>query len=130
MRRKRVYISGEMSGLTRQEYWARFRKAELLLQDSGFRTVNPARFLPARLEWLYKLLGRELTLLYDMWRLNRCQYIYKIPGWKKSEGANIESCWAYHTDIWSLPTTLREKIDQRMMKFIGLSETSNKKTNV
>ena len=125
-----MYISGEMSGLTRQEYLARFHKAELLLQDAGFITVNPARFLPARWEWLYKLMGRELTLLYDLWRLNQCQYIYKIPGWKASRGANIESCWAYHTDIWALPTTLREKIDKRMMKFIGIRETTEKEENV
>ena len=115
---KRVYISGQMSGLPREEYLARFAKAESLLRQEGFAVVNPARLLPSRWQWLYRLMGYRLTLLYDLWRLSRCDLIYKIPGWKESHGANIESCWAYHQNICLLYTKTREKIDKKMAKFI------------
>jgi hypothetical protein len=115
---KRVYISGPMTGLSREEYLARFAKAENLLRQEGFTVVNPARLLPSRWPWLYRLMGYRLTLLYDLWRLSRCDLIYKIPGWKESHGANIESCWAYHQNICLLYTKTREKIDKKMAKFI------------
>ena len=115
---KRVYISGQMSGLPREEYLARFAKAESLLRQEGFAVVNPARLLPSRWPWLYRLMGYRLTLLYDLWRLSHCDLIYKIPGWKESHGANIESCWAYHQNICLLYTKTREKIDKKMAKFI------------
>ena len=115
---KKVYISGQMSGLPREEYLARFAKAESLLRQEGFAVVNPARLLPSRWPWLYRLMGYRLTLLYDLWRLSRCDLIYKIPGWKESHGANIESCWAYHQNICLLYTKTREKIDKKMAKYI------------
>ena len=115
---KKVYISGQMSGLPREEYLARFAKAESLLRQEGFAVVNPARLLPSRWPWLYRLIGYRLTLLYDLWHLSRCDLIYKIPGWKESHGANIESCWAYHQNICLLYTKTREKIDKKMAKFI------------
>lgn len=115
---KRVYISGQMSGLPREEYLARFAKAESLLKQEGFAVVNPARLLPSRWPWLYRTMGYRLTLLYDLWHLSRCDLIYKIPGWKESHGANIESCWAYHMNICLLYTKTREKIDKKMAKFI------------
>jgi hypothetical protein len=107
-----------MSGLPREEYLARFAKAESLLRQEGFAVVNPARLLPSRWPWLYRVMGYRLTLLYDLWRLSHCDLIYKIPGWKESHGANIESCWAYHQNICLLYTKTREKIDKKMAKFI------------
>lgn len=115
---KKVYISGQMSGLPREEYLARFAKAESILRQEGFTVVNPARLLPSRWPWLYRLMGYRLTLLYDLWRLSHCDLIYKIPGWKESHGANIESCWAYHQNICLLYTKTRERIDKKMAKFI------------
>ena len=115
---KKVYISGQMSGIPREEYLARFAKAEELLRGEGYDVVNPAKLLPSRWPWLYRLMGYKLTLMYDLWQLSKCDLIYKIPGWKESHGANIESCWAYHQNICLLYTKTREKIDKKMAKFI------------
>ena len=120
---KRVYISGQMTGLSREEYQARFAKAEKLLRDEGYAVTNPARLPPCCWPWLYRLMGYRLTLLYDLWMLSRCDLIYKIPGWKESHGANIESCWAYHTNIGLLYTKTRERIDKKMAKFIDKRTT-------
>ena len=114
----RVYISGPITGLEREEYFARFARAEEILQEEGYTTLNPTRLLPSRWPWLYRLMGYRLTLLYDLWRLSKCDLIYKMPGWKESHGANIESCWAYNNGIFSVPRLQREKIDKRMVKFI------------
>lgn len=120
--KKKVYISGQMSGLSKEEYFARFHRAEILLQEQGFCTVNPARFCVCKYEWIYNLFGYKLTLVYDIWRMSRCDFIYKIPGWQQSKGANIESCWAYHLGPWTLPVKIRESLDKKMCKFIEKRE--------
>ena len=104
--------------MPREEYLARFAECERLLREAGYKTCNPARFLPCRWPWLYRLLGYNLTLLYDLWRLSHCELIYKMPGWKESRGATMESCWAYALKIWTLPFREREKINEQMTKFL------------
>ena len=115
---KRVYISGQMTGLPREEYLARFARAEELLRQEGYEVANPTKFFICRHLWAYHIIGYVCALLYDLWRLNKCDMIYKIPGWKESHGANIESCWAYHQNICLLYTKTRERIDKKMAKFI------------
>lgn len=115
---KKVYLSGRMTGLPRELYFAHFRKAEELLRKEGFRTCNPARFIMCRWPWLYKLLGYNLTLCIDLYMMARCDMIYKIPGWKESRGANIESCAAYHLNVWPVDIKVRQKIDKKLAKYI------------
>ena len=116
--RKVIYISGPMTGMPREDYMAIFHKAEMLLGAAGFHTVNPTRFAPCRWPWMFKILGYRITLLYDLWQLSKCQFIYKMPGWRESKGAQIESCWAFHFGMWTLPTKMRETIDKKMCKYI------------
>lgn len=127
---KKVYISGQMSGLPREEYLARFAKAEELLKQEGYAVVNPARLLPSRWPWLYRMMGYHLTLLYDLWHLSRCDLIYKIPGWKESHGANIESCWAYHQNIGLIYANTRQRIDKKVAKFIEKRATDSSAATV
>ena len=117
--KRKVYISGPITGLPREEYMAGFRKAELQLRDRGYRVCNPTSKPPCRWHWLYRIMGYELTLLYDLWLLTRCDLIYKIPGWRDSKGANIESCVAYHLGIWPIPKKQRDKIDLKVAKAMG-----------
>ena len=131
--KKRVYISGPMTGIVpddaaknREEYMARFHRAELLLINAGYWVVNPCRLAPCRSQrlyrWMVRMFGQDgaymLALLYDLWQLHKCDLIYKIPGWKESRGANVESCFAFHYDVWVLPTKTREKIDRKMSNYI------------
>ena len=116
---KRVYISGPMSGVTREQYMEMFRRAEQSLRDRGYqRIVNPIRVLACRWPWLYRIVGYRLTLLYDLWLLMQCDLIYKLPGWQHSKGANIESCVAYHMKVWPMSKDVVQKIDKRMEKLI------------
>lgn len=118
MRKQKVYISGPISGLKREDYIARFRKAEELIRAQGYDVVNPTRLLPCRLPWLFKLIGYDLTLLYDLYVLMSCDKIYKMPGWKESRGANIESCTAYHYGIYPLAPRITQVITNGLISFI------------
>ena len=116
---KRIYISGPMSGFEREQYIELFRRAEESLRAQGYRKiVNPIRVWACRWPWLYKIIGYRLTLLYDLWLLMRCDQIYKLPGWRDSKGANIESCVAYHFKIWPVPQSDIKKLDKQLAKLM------------
>lgn len=116
-----------MSGVPREQYLEMFRRAEQSLRSNGYtKVVNPIRVWVCRWPWLYRIVGYRLTLLYDLWLLTHCDLIYKIPGWKESRGANIESCVAYHFKIWSVPFSQTKKLDKKLAK---LKDKWNKKQN-
>ena len=116
---KRVYISGGMTGIPREQYIELFRRAEESLRAQGYRKiVNPIRVWACRWPWLYKIIGYRLTLLYDLWLLMRCDQIYKLPGWRDSRGANIESCVAFHFKIWPVPQSDIKKLDKQLAKLM------------
>ena len=118
-RNARVYISGPMSNLSREQYMELFKRAEQSLRSQGYhKIVNPIRVWACRWPWLYRLVGYRLTLLYDLWLLMRCDQIYKLPGWRDSKGANIESCVAFHFKIWPVPDSQTKKLDKRLAKLI------------
>ena len=122
---EKVYISGPMSALPREEYIRNFAEAEQKLRDMGYRRiVNPTHIFVCKYEWIYHMLARllganttyTLVLLYDLWLLTHCNLIYKIPGWQESRGANIESCAAYWFHIWPVPTKKRMQRKNEMIK--------------
>jgi len=121
----RIYISGPITGLSREEYTGRFMKAEQVLREHGYvNIVNPVRLLPARWPWVYKILGYRLTLFYDLWHLTRCRRIYKMPGWKESRGAQIESCFAFHFFVSNINKKLKELIDAAIMPVVVEDEAT------
>jgi hypothetical protein len=120
MRRKeKVYISGRISGLGREVYTGKFSKAEELIRANGYKTVNPTHFLVCRWRWLYRIVGYERTLLYDIWRLWQCDRIYLIPGWMDSRGARIESFAAHVMRVRRLPIEIKDGIDDAMEKWMS-----------
>ena len=116
--KKKVYLSGRISDLPREQYMDYFQKAEELLAKEGFKVINPTKFVMCRHLWLYRLLGYNITLLYDLWRLSKCDNIYKLPGWQQSHGANIESCFAYHMKVWPVPKKVIERTDRKLESII------------
>lgn len=137
MKQNRVYISGPMTdketGFVSEVNLQAFREAEKLLRNQGYRNiVNPIRVWVCRWPWLYRIMERVVgcdtayysTLLYDLLLLRRCDLIYKLPGWRDSRGANIESCVAYHFKIWPVPQADIKKLDKQLAK---LMEKWNKK---
>ena len=128
-RNAKVYISGPMTDpktgrVTDENIMAFVRAYALLKKEKYQKIVSPTRVCVCRWPWMYRLLERivgvetayRLVLLYDIILLMQCDMIYKIPGWKESRGAQIESCIAYHFNLWVLPTKQRENIDRKLAK--------------
>mgnify|MGYP002523816266 CR=1 FL=1 len=120
---KKIYISGPMSRLERSEYLARFAKAETLLTERGYRVVNPCKFLICRWPWLFRLVGYNFSLCYDLWQISRCDCIYLLPGWKESKGANIESFFAWNMGVYRLTEKERKAVDVKMAKWLRKRES-------
>jgi len=98
--KRRIYISGPMTGIEPREYRRRFREAEAILRRHGYGCINPCRVWPCRFPWLYRLmnalLGKRLAyaviLAYDLLLLMTCaDGIAMLPGWQASRGAQIEN---------------------------------------
>lgn len=73
--KKKIYISGPITGLERHVYLKNFDDAELKLRAMGYKVINPTKLLPSRFLWIYKIIGYKLTLLYDIWHLLNCDGI-------------------------------------------------------
>lgn len=83
----RIYISGKISGLEKEEYMEHFDNAERELKEAGYEPINPAKYndmLPKSLTW-EEYMGIDLTLL-----LRLCDGIYMLNNWELSKGAKIE----------------------------------------
>lgn len=123
-KKKKVYVSGPMTGLARNVYMARFRNASRWLRGLGYEVCNPTQTLICRWPWLYRLVGYRLTLKYDLWLLRRCTHIYMMPGWEDSQGACIECGEAFDAGVAWIPSSEKEKIDGKMKRLIEKIENN------
>lgn len=84
MQKKKIYISGQISGLTRPEYVANFLEAARLLNAQGYDVVNPLfNGVDATQPWQVHMKA-DIKLLLD------CDAIYMLPNWEVSNGATLE----------------------------------------
>ncbi len=82
-RRKRLYISGPMTGLPEYNYPA-FHAAARDLRAAGYLVSNPAeRSLPADAPWIEHM-RKNIRMMAD------CDGIAMLDGWQHSKGANAE----------------------------------------
>lgn len=113
MEKQKVYISGPMTGWPRNIYMRKFGKVEQILRRHGYDTINPCRVWSCRWPWLYRIVGYELTLLYDMWLImKRADRMYYIPGWSYSRGCQLEFSVAMRFGKHELNIDLKKEIDQ------------------
>ena len=119
--KRRIYISGPMTGIEPREYRRRFREAEAILRRHGYGCINPCRVWPCRFPWLYRLmnalLGKRLTyavtLAYDLLLLmTRADGIAMLPGWQASRGAQIENYVSMHFWMQGISKAVTEEIER------------------
>ena len=60
MSKRRIYLSGGMSGVKRADYVRRFGEAERILRRHGYGVINPCNVLACRFPWIY--IAMELCL--------------------------------------------------------------------
>lgn len=84
MNRKRLYISGPMTGIPDYNY-PFFNNVAVALRALGFDVVNPAELHPnpGSVSW-------EECLREDIAALMYCDTLVLLPGWMGSKGANLE----------------------------------------
>lgn len=121
MSKRKIYISGPMTGIEPSEYRRRFREAEAILRRHGYGVINPCRVWVCRWTWLFRLmnvlLGKRLTyaviLAYDLILLmTRADGIVMLPGWQASRGAQIEEFTARHFPFMGISKEVTEEIDK------------------
>ena len=89
----RVYLSGKITGLTKEEYTRNFQRAEQHYTTAGFEVVNPVTIGE-------KLLQKKPDASYedfmkvDLEALATCTAIALISGWEDSPGAQREKAEA------------------------------------
>ena len=119
--KRRIYISGPMTGIEPREYRRRFREAETILRRHGYGCINPCRVWACRFPWLYRLmnalLGKRLTyaviLAYDLILLmTRADGIAMLPGWQASRGAQIENYTASHFPLMGISRQAADEIER------------------
>lgn len=123
---ERIYLSGPMSSLSRDEYCRRFSIAEEMLRERGYKTINPCRVWSSRFPWLYRIVGYRLTLLYDLWLiLFRADKMCFLPGWENSRGALIENVVSYKFKIREIDRDLSWEIYTQL-----INDTSKKSSRI
>ncbi len=80
MEKKRIYLSGKISG--DDNYAQKFADKEKELTEKGFLVFNPAKH-PNMFSW-------EEFMELDLLALKNCDSIYLLSDWKDSRGAKIE----------------------------------------
>lgn len=117
MKNNRIYLSGKITGET--DYKAKFKsaKAELELYRRECNVNTPCRgcifydrdyvtmcrisdLFPDRFEVVnpadFKVDGKPwwVCMVYCIWRMLSCHYVYMLEDWQRSRGAIIEHRWA------------------------------------
>ena len=91
MKRTKIYISGQISGLEPEDAESTFNKMEKALRALGYSVVNPTRLGVSDVSgkgWDYYM-KEGIKLLMD------CDAIYMLQSWDNSRGAWIEWKLAY-----------------------------------
>lgn len=94
MKRCKVYISGRITGLPKNEYEALFSAAEATLQAKGYEVITPTKIQPAPAE-IDPMMRTEAEiwkahLKADIRELVECNAVFMLSNWELSEGATLE----------------------------------------
>jgi hypothetical protein len=91
-RKKRIYISGPMTGLPGLNFPA-FNTEAARLQALGYDVVNPVNINPDPATPWNECMRKDLKALLD------CDILVLLEGWQKSTGAQLEMHLAHRVGI-------------------------------
>lgn len=102
----KVYISGKITGLPKEEYMYNFNQAERFLKKRGYSVINPARVngeLPEDTTTYEEYMEVSLKLL------SFCDAIFMLSDWTDSNGATIEWNYAMSHGIKAMYESIERK---------------------
>ena len=85
----RIYLSGPITGLSEQEYTARFARAQRHYESAGYEVVNPVT-IGQELRQGNPEVTYEDYMKHDLEAMRDCTHIALLEGWENSPGANRE----------------------------------------
>lgn len=89
----KVFISGKMTGLTKEEFKAKFNAAEEKVRAMGYEPFNPST--P---EWNDTMHEAGLSygdmLILDFKKIQECDALFMLDNWQDSKGATAERAFA------------------------------------
>lgn len=121
MSKRKVYLSGPMTGCARADYVRRFSEAEKILRKHGYGVINPCNVWACRWPWIYRAMefcfghskAYAFILAYDLLLLmTRADGIAMLPGWEQSRGARIENYTARHFLMMGISRQATEEIER------------------
>lgn len=114
--KKKVYLSGRMSGLEEEEFKAIFKRAEEELVEKGYDVVNPCE-----IDYIPEEYGGQL--LIALGELAKCDAIYLLENWKESNGARCEYWFAKGMGLEIM--SYYGDVDEEVQELESLIETAN-----
>lgn len=82
--KKKVYLSGKITGLSYENAFENFARAELKWKNDGYEVVNPMTIEHNHLKSWVDFMRVDLKAMLD------CTEIYMLNNWESSKGAVIE----------------------------------------
>ena len=84
-RKAKIYIAGRVSGVKPEVYEKQFATVKAELEKAGHEVINPLTDIPHEdtTNW-------GLTIMECLPYVAQCDCIAMLPGWEKSDGAQIE----------------------------------------
>jgi hypothetical protein len=98
----KIYLSGPISGKSKEEYMQDFAEEEEYLNDRGYSVVNPTKIRAPNTDASGRVLidfDSNIFFQDSLWNyymrkglveLCECQTIYMLEGWQDSKGARLE----------------------------------------
>ena len=88
MQKKVIYIAGPVTGVER--YWEPFEKAQDDLEAAGFIALSPT--------WQPKGMSNAQYMRICFAMIDSADGVLFLPGWERSEGAQLELKYCEYTD--------------------------------